>query len=65
MRNNAIQMMCNAGMVAILLGGIGIQQRAAAQGSSPDRTSKVPQYTFSDTLEEQEAELKANPLLQQ
>jgi beta-fructofuranosidase len=31
---------------------------------SLDRTSLVPQYTFADTLEEQEAELKTNPLLQ-
>ncbi len=29
----------------------------------PDYTSRVPQYRFSDTLEAQEAELKANPLL--
>jgi beta-fructofuranosidase len=28
-----------------------------------DYTSKVPQYTFANTLPEQEAELKANPLL--
>ena len=32
--------------------------------SSPGRTSIVPHYTFSDTLAEQEAELRANPLLQ-
>ena len=31
--------------------------------SSPGRTSLVPHYTFSDTLAEQEAELRANPLL--
>jgi len=30
---------------------------------SLDRTSLVPQYTFGDTLEEQEAQLKENPLL--
>ncbi len=29
----------------------------------PDRTSKVPSYTFSNTLEEQEAQLRTNPLL--
>ncbi len=29
-----------------------------------DYTSRVPQYSFSQTLAEQEAELKANPLLQ-
>ncbi|MCZ6671474.1 MAG: hypothetical protein O7C75_00905 [Verrucomicrobia bacterium] len=30
---------------------------------SNDRTSKVPQYTFAETLEEQKAQLKTNPLL--
>lgn len=30
---------------------------------SGDRTSKVPQFTFADTLAEQEAQLKTNPLL--
>ena len=30
---------------------------------SLDRTSLVPQYEFADTLEEQEAQLKTNPLL--
>jgi len=29
-----------------------------------DRTSRVPKYTFADTLEEQEEQLKTNPLLQ-
>ena len=29
-----------------------------------DYTSLVPQYSFSETLDEQEAELEANPLLQ-
>lgn len=31
--------------------------------SQPDYTSRVPQYTFADTLEEQEAQLKTNPLM--
>jgi beta-fructofuranosidase len=34
-----------------------------AEAEQTDRTSKVPQYTFANTLEEQEAELKTNPLL--
>ncbi|MDH3650127.1 MAG: hypothetical protein OEQ53_10615, partial [Saprospiraceae bacterium] len=29
----------------------------------PDYTSKVPQFTFSSTLEEQEEELESNPLM--
>jgi len=32
--------------------------------TKPDYTSLVPHYTFADTLEEQEAQLKENPLLQ-
>ena len=28
-----------------------------------DYTSRVPKYTFADTLEEQEAQLRANPLV--
>lgn len=31
--------------------------------SQPDYASKVPRYTFADTLKEQEAQLKTNPLL--
>ena len=30
----------------------------------PKRTSMVPHYTFADTLAEQEAQLKVNPLMQ-
>ena len=30
----------------------------------PNRNSLVPHYTFADTLEEQEAQLKVNPLMQ-
>jgi len=29
-----------------------------------DRTSRVPKFTFSDSLEEQEAQLARNPLIQ-
>jgi len=43
--------------------GLGAGRRASAQDGKPDYTSKVPQYTFADTLEEQEAQLKTNPLL--
>ena len=32
--------------------------------TKPDYTSRVPKYTFSETLEEQEAELAANPMMQ-
>ncbi len=35
-----------------------------AQAAQPDYTSKVPKYSFPNTLPEQEAALKTNPLLQ-
>ncbi|MCH8296228.1 glycosyl hydrolase family 32 domain protein, partial [Candidatus Poribacteria bacterium] len=34
------------------------------EDSIPDYTSLVPKYTFADTLEEQEAQLETNPLMQ-
>ncbi len=36
---------------------------AFLRGVTLDRTSLVPQYTFADTLEEQEAQLKDNPYM--
>jgi beta-fructofuranosidase len=36
---------------------------AMAGEDPPDYTSKVPKFTFADTLEEQEAQLKTNPLM--
>ena len=32
--------------------------------ATEDYTSRVPHYTFADTLEEQEAQLETNPLMQ-
>jgi beta-fructofuranosidase len=45
--------------------GIGttIGQQTVSSVNSTDYTSKVPKFTFSNTLGEQEAELKTNPLL--
>jgi beta-fructofuranosidase len=40
------------------------EQEAGEQEAGEDYTSKVPQFTFSNTLEEQEKELKDNPLLE-
>ncbi len=36
---------------------------ASAQEKQPDYTSRVPQFTFANTLEEQEAQVKTNPLV--
>jgi beta-fructofuranosidase len=41
----------------------GLTAACAAQDSKPDWTSKVPSYTFANTLAEQEAQLLTNPLL--
>jgi len=38
-------------------------QPAGAQEEPEDYSSPVPRYTFSTTLEEQEEEIKTNPLL--
>jgi len=49
-----------------LLSGPAMQQGALAKdkkSKQPDYTSRVPHYTFAETLEEQEAQLKTNPLL--
>jgi hypothetical protein len=49
--------------VAVLLAGPGPIHRSFAQDAKPDLTSKVPSYTFANTLEEQERQLQTNPLL--
>jgi hypothetical protein len=38
--------------------------KAAALGNPVDHTSKAPRYSFTDSLVEQERQLKENPLLQ-
>lgn len=42
---------------------LGWEERSQTE-SQPDYTSRVPKYTFGDTLEEQEAQLKTNPMIQ-
>ena len=49
-----------ATMCVLVLGG---EERSQTE-SQPDYTSRVPKYTFGDTLEEQEAQLKTNPMIQ-
>ena len=48
----------------VLVIGFDMTKRTAAAEKPPDYTSRVPKYTFADTLEEQEAQLKTNPLMQ-
>jgi beta-fructofuranosidase len=50
--------------LALLTAAPGLVHRAPAQDATPSRASKVPQYTFATTLEEQERQLASNPLLQ-
>ena len=51
-------------VVLIILGtSAGTADGASAPARRPDYTSKVPAYTFADTLDEQEAQLGTNPLL--
>lgn len=51
-KNIAVLVLCAAGF-----------STAYSQFVPPDYTSKVPKYTFAATLEEQEAQLKTNPLM--
>jgi beta-fructofuranosidase len=50
-------------LVALLISTIGFNNISYSQETPPDYTSKVPKYTFATTLEEQEAQLKTNPLM--
>ena len=42
---------------------LGADRLSKARNEVPDYTSKVPKYTFANTLKEQEAQLKTNPLI--
>ena len=64
MRKDRVPAFLSMAIAAICLTGFGSPQRSRAAENQPDRTSRVPKYTFADTLDEQEAELKANPLMQ-
>ena len=54
-----------AGLViaVVCLAGFGAEGRSLAGEKQPDYTSRVPRYTFAGTLDEQEAQLKTNPLM--
>jgi len=40
-----------------------MMEQPVAKKDTVDYASRIPKYTFADTLEEQEAQLKANPLI--
>ena len=42
---------------------LGAQKQSSARREERDNTSLVPKYTFANTLKEQQAQLKTNPLM--
>lgn len=42
---------------------LGVSKKSKAKKGGPDYTSRVPKFTFAATLEEQEEQLKTNPLI--
>ena len=50
-------------MGLLFISSCGFCKIILGQDSTPDYTSKVPRYTFSNKLAQQEIELKSNPLL--
>jgi len=50
-------------LAAVLLTGLAMERGALAEEKQPDFTSRVPAFTFAETLAEQEAQLKTNPLM--
>lgn len=54
----------NLKTLTVLMIATAFSLSASAQKKQLDFKSKVPQYKFADTLAEQEAQLKTNPLLQ-
>ena len=63
MRKEVLLMLLSVATATMLMAGSGIQRRSSAAEKQPDYTSRVPKYTFADTLAEQEAQLKTNPLM--
>jgi beta-fructofuranosidase len=52
-----------AAILTVFTASIAAQPRSLAAEKQPDHTSRVPKFTFGDTLAEQEAQLETNPLL--
>lgn len=59
-KNNVMKLLCILSLVLIVSFG---NQVHAQQEEKVDYTSKVPQYSFSNELDEQMKELETNPLL--
>ncbi|MHC4337940.1 MAG: GH32 C-terminal domain-containing protein [Planctomycetota bacterium] len=56
-------MVLSAVASTVLVTGSALGEQASADPKQPDYTSKVPKFVFADTLEEQEAQLRTNPLI--
>ena len=62
--NERVLSVCLSMPILLLVAiGLGLDMPASAEEKQRDFTSKVPQYIFADTLDEQEAQLRTNPLL--
>jgi len=64
MRSKRVLVFVSVAIAITFLTGPGWGERAMAEQKPPDYTSRVPKHTFADTLQEQEAQLKTNPLMQ-
>ena len=64
MRRKESVLLLSVAIATMLMSGVGREERSLAAEGPSDYTSRVPKFTFADTLEEQEAELKTNPLMQ-
>lgn len=63
MRNEKLRMYLGMATAVIMMAGFVYVQKALADDTKPDYTSKAPRFKFAKTLEEQEAQLKNNWLL--
>ena len=64
MGHQTLSMLLTAAVSTIFITGFAPGKRALADQKQPDYTSRVPKFTFADTLEEQEAQLRTNPLME-
>ncbi len=64
MRRQRVRLFASVAIAIMVLAGFGLEKRSMAGQKQRDYTSRVPKYTFADTLQEQEAQLKTNPLMQ-
>jgi len=64
MGQQRLSMLLGATVSILLITGLCPEKRALAEQKQPDYTSRVPKFTFADTLEQQEAQLRTNPLME-